>query len=172
MRYIIEKTSGRRRPAGKVICLGCNEEFLKSIYHINKTGKHYCSRECYINSTKGLVVKCSYCNKDTYKQKNKLNNTKSGHFFCSRECQNKGKTISFGLTEVQPSFYNNGINYRDRAFRILDNKCSVCGYDVKEVLEVHHKDCDRENNDSTNWDILCPNHHKEYQLGIRKYVEE
>jgi hypothetical protein len=40
---------------------------------------------------------------------------------------------------------------------------------IEAVLEVHHKDSDRTNNELENLDVLCPTHHTEYQLGIRKY---
>ena len=172
MKYIIESKTGRKREAKEVICSHCNTKFLNSLVSINKTKNHYCTLSCYHNSVKGATVRCAYCNKEVYKQKSKLKNSKSGHYFCSPSCQSKGKTVSFGLKEVQPSFYDSGYNYRKRAFRILDNRCSVCGYNTIEVLEVHHKDHNRNNNQPNNWDILCPTHHKEYQVGLRKYKEE
>lgn len=45
-------------------------------------------------------------------------------------------------------------------------RCTCCGYDrVKEVLEVHHKDCDRSNNNLSNLETLCPTCHKERHYG-------
>jgi 5-methylcytosine-specific restriction endonuclease McrA len=53
-------------------------------------------------------------------------------------------------------------NYRRLAFDKLPNKCAACDYDkIPWILEVHHKDRDRSNNDIENLEILCPNCHTE-----------
>jgi hypothetical protein len=39
-------------------------------------------------------------------------------------------------------------------------ECARCGYDNSLVLEVHHKDRDRENNSIENLEVLCANCHK------------
>jgi len=39
-------------------------------------------------------------------------------------------------------------------------RCQRCGYDeVPEVLELHHRDRDRKNNELTNLELLCPTCH-------------
>jgi 5-methylcytosine-specific restriction endonuclease McrA len=48
-------------------------------------------------------------------------------------------------------------------------KCERCGYDDKPgILQVHHKDRDRENNALSNLEVLCPNCHAEEHLEERK----
>ena len=116
-----------------------------------------------------VIVLCSYCGQKVEKFKSKLRNSRHNIYFCNRLCKEKAQQIG-GLKIIQPSHYKDGrASYRKRAFRVLENKCSVCGYSIKEVLEVHHKDNDRKNNKISNLDILCPTHHIEYQCGIRKY---
>ena len=122
------------------------------------------------SSTK-VTVTCTYCSKPVLKHKSKLRNSRHGVYFCNRLCKEKAQCIG-GLKLIQPEHYGNGngkASYRKRALRHFPNECSVCGYNVVEVLEVHHKDNNRENNVLTNLDILCPTHHVEYQAGIRKY---
>lgn len=48
----------------------------------------------------------------------------------------------------------------------LYGKCECCGY--SEVLDLHHIDEDRTNNDPENHSVLCPNcHAKIHRLGIK-----
>lgn len=77
-----------------------------------------------------------------------------------------------GIKEIQPPHYGTTkANYRQIAFNSLQNKCNMCGYDkIKEILEVHHIDCNRNNNNIYNLEILCPNCHSEKHLEIRKKV--
>ena len=58
------------------------------------------------------------------------------------------------------------INYRKLAFESYDKLCAHCGFGIPAVLEVAHIDGNRNNNDSTNLVILCPNCHKMYDLDL------
>jgi 5-methylcytosine-specific restriction endonuclease McrA len=90
---------------------------------------------------------------------------KDKKFFCSRSHAN-----AYNMRGKPSHNYKHGIaSYRQEALKEHSYKCTICGYDIVEVLEVHHKDSNRRNNISSNLDVLCPTHHKEYQLGIRKY---
>lgn len=52
--------------------------------------------------------------------------------------------------------------YRDRAFIAYPHQCNKCNYDkIINILEVHHIDCDRNNNKINNLRILCPTCHME-----------
>lgn len=62
-----------------------------------------------------------------------------------------------------PPHYGTGssLDYRKLAFESLPNQCAVCGWsDYLEVLEVNHKDLNRNNNSIENLEILCPTHHQ------------
>lgn len=50
-------------------------------------------------------------------------------------------------------------DYRTIAFARLPNKCADCDIDEQVVLEVHHLDKDRKNNQLNNLVILCANCH-------------
>lgn len=46
-----------------------------------------------------------------------------------------------------------------------DRQCAKCGYDKHpEILEVHHIDNKRSNNDLSNLEFLCPNCHGEHHF--------
>ncbi len=42
--------------------------------------------------------------------------------------------------------------------KLIKKGCSVCRF--KEIVEIHHKDFNRNNNDISNLIVLCPNHHR------------
>lgn len=75
--------------------------------------------------------------------------------FCSRSCANsvggKAKSEKYGLGDKQ---------YRKIAFSVYKHECEVCSYnELPDVLQVHHIDSDRNNNDVKNLVILCPTCH-------------
>lgn len=44
--------------------------------------------------------------------------------------------------------------------------CVVCGFGIKEILEVAHLSQDRSDNDLQNLAVLCPNCHKMHDIGL------
>ena len=161
------------------ICDCCGKIFKRRLGRINANkrtnSKNYCSPECYsIGRTKGKIVNCEWCNKEVYKTQYVISKSKSGAVFCSHRCSRLWRNQKEGIAEGKDSNnYKDGrSSYRKKALKYYNNKCSVCGYDILQVLVVHHKDCNRKNNDIENLDILCPNHHKEYHLGLRNYNNE
>jgi 5-methylcytosine-specific restriction endonuclease McrA len=72
--------------------------------------------------------------------------------FCSRSCINKEskKTFKPSFTTVRKAMIS----------RDLLKECSRCGFDkFPQILGVHHKDRNRNNNDMSNLEVLCPNCH-------------
>ena len=158
--------NGKKRSATLVACDYCNVEFLKATVFLNRDSRkgsnNYCSRECVHNSRRTQIdVECCICKKRFQTKPSRAKKSKSGLLFCSVECKNKGQRIENCPDEMRPSHYTNGVSsYRERAFRNNKCECSECGFDIKEVLEVHHIDGDRDNNSVENLAILCPTHHK------------
>ena len=133
-----------------------------------------CQQEARDNKLKEIrtLVTCAYCGKKFTRSNSKLNNSRSGIYFCCREHKDLAQRIEFGLKEIQPSHYGNNIeniyNYRKNAFRNYPHKCAVCNWDKDEdILEVHHIDENREHNELENLIILCPICHK--KLTSHKY---
>lgn len=149
-------------------CLECKETFEVSVKEVNRGNGKFCSLKCSAvfngrkrAATKKSNVTCANCSKEFYKSASKLKKSKSGLFFCSRACKDSAQRLD-GLKELHLPHYGNGkSSYRIIAFRLLPNKCSTCGYDKHpEVLQVHHKDRNRENNSIENLEILCPTCHE------------
>lgn len=164
MATLTEK-DGYLREAIKVVCNSCGKKFLKAVRHIKRkpTSKHYCSSKC---ASKGLrnkiILECNNCGKKFERAPSKMKYSKSGLHFCSRKCKDKAQCIG-GLIEIQPAHYGAGRSkYRELAFDKYPHECAICGYkNNTKILEVHHIDCDRSNNDIDNLVILCPNCHTE-----------
>ena len=153
-------------------CSVCGKIVLREIKHINAAKKHgwafYCSKKCRsIKKTTSTKCECANCGKEIYRIPSQLKRSKSGQVFCSRHCSTilNNKTHKSG--EKHPNYNGGQATYRKKALA-LKQECCVCGYDIIEVLEVHHIDCDRGNNNINNLLVVCPTHHKELQLGILK----
>lgn len=117
-----------------------------------------CSKSSYETDVK---LNCSFCGKEIYRSPSQITLNKSGYFYCSRECGNKHKN----LIRENSGEWDNSLNYRKRAFDFYPHKCAVCGWNKDErILEVHHKDSDRENNSVENLCILCPICHRKITL--------
>lgn len=76
-------------PRLKINCLTCGKEFEAFIRlkgkDQNNLNKKYCSRRCGYSHTK-IVRNCAKCKKQILLIKSKVQNNKSGLFYCSKEC--------------------------------------------------------------------------------------
>ena len=128
-------------------CLICDTAF-SVIKHRNATAK-YCSDKCRLQALKGrgkTVFTCHHCGKEFCGPKS------TKRKFCSRACVNKSSKETF-----QPSY----MTVRKMMLsRNLINACETCGFNsYPQVLGVHHRDRNRNNNDLSNLAILCPTCH-------------
>ena len=86
---------------------------------------------------------------------------------CSRACSN----TYFRSGENNPNFkdgFDGDKAYRKICFKHHPKKCCICGFD--HIVEVHHMDCNRENNNPNNLIPLCPNHHRMFHSRYRQLV--
>ena len=126
-----------------------------------------------IFSSNRTEVECAYCGKKFLKPNSKLDCSKSGLYFCCREHKDLAQQINFGLEEIWPTHYDtlkpSISTYRPFAFRNYKHECAVCGWQEDEdILEVHHIDENRDNNNLENLIILCPTCHR--KLSSHKYL--
>lgn len=84
---------------------------------------------------------------------------------CSTSCYNS--SFRSGLNNPN---HQRGNNYRTICFHYHEKKCCVCGFDL--IVEVHHLDGNRQNNDPLNLVPLCPNHHQVWHSNHRLLIEE
>jgi hypothetical protein len=160
-------------------CQICNLSFNAKNTELNRGMAKYCSRKCCGKATALKRAEkrktrlpnaiCAYCNSSFYRNPSKLTGSRSNLFFCCRKHKDSAQRIG-GIQAIMPPHYGTATEldskgYRKIAFTHHPAICIVCKYDkYKEVLEVHHKDLDRNNNSPDNLEIRCPTHHTEWHF--------
>lgn len=101
---------------------------------------------------------------------------------CGKEKQLHAKEVCPGCyTTIFRLQYNKNWNYQNRhnisleLYRKITKKCVVCNFD--KIIDLHHLDCNKENNSEENLIGLCPNHHKmihhnEFRQEVIKLLQE
>ncbi len=118
-------------------------------------GRVFCSLTCYGVSNR-KEIPCLVCGKMILSGFNKKT--------CSRSCANVHRT-GIKYTGARPRDkvkYQRGLKIRLLAER--GQKCERCSYSKYEILQVHHKDKNRNNNNLENLQLICPNCHYEEHL--------
>ncbi len=156
------------------VCEECKSFFQAPEKEVKRGNGKYCSKICSVegvkkkqilrNSIKNQPnVECAYCKKTFYKNESKRKTSKSQLYFCCREHKDIAQSLEFGLKQIWPPHFGEATgesSYRAIAFRHKEHKCERCNYDKHpEILEVHHKDRNRENNTVENLEVICPNCH-------------
>ena len=161
---LISDYTGKRNSV-KLRCNDCEAEWETTAGNViqpSATG-HQCPK-CYQKKINEQikVVQCAYCGKELVRTKRLIDRNQSGLFYCSRDHGNKHKNA---IREENGEF-DNSKSYRKRAFSHYPHQCATCHWDEDErILEVHHKDSDRNNNRVENLIILCPTCHRKITLG-------
>jgi len=147
-------------------CLQCQKTFQANKSDVNRGHAKFCCLSCSSKYSAGKRpkgqpnVECALCKSPFYKTLARLKNSKSELYFCCREHKNQAQRIG-GIKEIMPPHYGVSLkSYRDIAFRNLPHVCNRCGFFEYPILQVHHIDRDRKNNDLSNLEILCPNCHE------------
>lgn len=159
---VLETSEGRRRTHVIVLCKCCGNEFPKPKRFVKKNSDHYCSVDCKNKATK-KVVECALCGKILERSPTKAL-SKSGLIFCCREHKeiaqsHKGKRL------IKCGHDADG--YRLLALAHYGEKCEWCDESLLSLLDVHHIDHDRSNNELENLIVLCVRCHA---LETRKLV--
>jgi 5-methylcytosine-specific restriction endonuclease McrA len=158
-----------------VKCLKHNHIFETKYENVRRDNrKHHICPICQEEDKNSDKVRCmcDYCGKEFLRTPSKLEKSKSGLHFCSRECKDNAQKMGSGkdFNDMRPNHYGTATkNYREKAFKEYNHECAVCGYNEdKDILEVHHIDENRENNEIDNLIILCPICHR--KLTSHKYI--
>ena len=152
---------------GKFSCTHCNREQTREIKYINLAFKRnkplFCNLQCFnLHRIKETNVACGNCNKSIYKKPAELKRSQSGKSFCSRTCA----TISRNkerLGEKHPLWKDGHSMYRINGIKAHGNMCTNPSCEIIKagifipikLLDVHHKDGNRQNNDIINLQVLC-----------------
>jgi len=136
-------------------CLICGKAIYRRPLE-RQSGRIFCSWACYGVSCR-KESPCVICGNPILANLHKKT--------CSRACANKNRTgIHYGI--LRP--YDKVKQTRTLKLRLLKEKggrCERCGYSKVEVLQIHHKDRNKNNNSMDNLEIICPNcHYEEHYL--------
>lgn len=146
----------------ELTCFHCSTKFLRRISNVKqdlkRKAKPFCSKKCFHESRNtSIKLRCYKCDKKILKKFSEVKDSKTRRFFCSHKCS--AEVTLNSKVEISKE-------YRETAFRLLEHKCCNCGYDIKEALEVHHKDKDRNNNHISNLAMVCANCHTLIHKGV------
>lgn len=135
-------------------CSICKKEIYRRPIEI-KNGKVFCSVLC-----AGIGCRkekpCLICGKLILAGFNKKT--------CSRSCANK---LREGIKYKIGSPRDKVKSQRALKLRLLKErgkKCEKCNYNIYQILEIHHKNKNRANNELENLELICPNCHAEEHL--------
>ena len=111
-----------------------------------------------------IIKVCPVCGKKF----STLKGHKREKIVCSHSCSN----TYFRSGKNNPNYVNGMAGeseYRVICFKHHEKKCIICGFDI--IVEVHHVDCNKNNNQPNNLVPLCPNHHRMFHSRYRSMVE-
>lgn len=81
---------------------------------------------------------------------------------CSRACSNKYRAgIKYKIGRPLKDKVKNQRSLKIRLISQRGSRCERCEYKKVEILHVHHKDRNRNNNSLGNLELICPNCHGE-----------
>lgn len=83
---------------------------------------------------------------------------------CSHSCSN----TYFRSGVDNPNWKDVGGSYRKTCFEKYKHKCLICN--ETKIIDVHHLDGNRNNNDVTNLIPLCPTHHMYLHRGQKNLI--
>ena len=148
-----------RKPNTK--CKTCGKAIYKRPAQIN-SGRIFCSMKCYgLDNRKENP--CVVCGKLIMSQFNKKT--------CSRGCANKHRAgIKYRLNQPRDKVKTLRA-LKIKLLKVRGGKCERCGYDKIEIIEVHHKDRNTNNNDLSNLELICPNCHREEHLLEKSWLK-
>ena len=145
----------KRRP--NVKCFVCGKLVYRRPSQIQKNrGQIFCSMSCY-----GLSCRkespCTVCGKPILARANKKT--------CSRSCANIHRTgISYKINQPKSKVKSQQA-IKIRVLKLRGKNCERCHYNQYEILQIHHKNRNKNDNNLDNLELICPNcHFKEHYL--------
>lgn len=152
----------KRNPNTK--CSVCNSPIYRRPAEIEKSkGNVFCSMSCYGISCR-KESPCIVCGKLILAGLNKKT--------CSRGCANTyRKGIQYKINSPRSKVKSQQA-LKIRLLKERGNKCERCNYKKYQILEIHHKNKDRKNNNLENLLLICPNCHAEEHLLAKSWLNK
>ena len=170
--YIESGTTGgkpRKRRAEYASCEHCSSEFKRIV---QKDPKKFCNHDCYKKSIR-VKFKCDNCKVDVWRTPRSIKKSKNKIFFCGKKCANIGFSI-----HGNPKLWKKGCciergEYTTRLFKKYHDNfiCEGCKEPEEYLLQVHHKDGNRDYNVKSNFEVVCGNCHIKRHLKKNKNNE-
>lgn len=137
-------------------CSYCKNSFEKEkkyyLRALKKKTQMFCTLTC-ANKARDTkqIISCSICKKEFFRRKKEIHPDKN---YCSKSCSAVA-TNKQRIGEFHPNY--KGTNYRKIALEHYGAECFNCKNTIVELLQVHHKDKNRDNNSLENLIVLCAN---------------
>lgn len=136
-------------------CKVCGLVIYRRPSEIN-SGQVFCSSRCYGISTR-KEHPCVVCEKPILAGENKKT--------CSRSCANSNRAGIEYKTGRKKDKVTTGRAIKLRVIELRGPSCERCHYNKTEILQVHHKNRNHEDNALDNLELICPNcHYEEHYL--------
>lgn len=142
LKFMPEK---RKRGGAWISCETCKQEFYVFPSRMKDGNPRFCSQKCYIREGNRNPFYGGKHSQKSSQNRNKFKTGKENPNFIrfGRQSGFVGKTFIWWRNYLMEQF----------------GKCETCGFPDKRILEVHHKDRNRNNNTRENLILLCPNCH-------------
>jgi hypothetical protein len=152
----------KRNPNAK--CFFCGKKIYRRPFEIESRGKNvFCSPVCYGLSSR-KEIPCLVCGKMLVAGLNKKT--------CSRICANKNRAgVKYKIGRPNDKAYV----FRKLKIKLLEvrgKNCERCRFNKYEILQVHHKNRDRNNNTLENLELICPNCHYEEHFLEKSWLKQ
>lgn len=156
----------RQKKLSIATCTECNKSYEIVASRLKQA--KYCSLKCCGVARRKLRIEaaCDYCGKIHLFKQAAYN--KSVNHFCSNECKASFYRLNphIGGVYAGRNSFAKASSYRKLAFETFEHRCHICNYNkFEDVLQVHHIDCNRNNNHISNLVIVCPTCHSEIHKG-------
>ena len=141
----------QRKP--NTLCGICSKAIYRRPSLLGRSsGRAFCGQVCY-----GIACRkenpCLMCGRPILASFNKKT--------CSRSCANKHRAgIQYKINRPRDKVVSERA-LKTRLIKERGEVCQRCGYCKFEILQVHHRDRDRKNNNLDNLELICPNCHCE-----------
>jgi len=146
----------------------CKKEIYRRPAEIKTNrGRVFCSLNCY-GIFQRKEIPCLVCKKPILSGLNKKT--------CSRNCANVYRTgIKYNRARLRDKVKSQRL-LKSRLLKTRGKKCERCAYSRSEILQIHHIDRNRNNNELSNLALICPNcHYEEHFLErskLKKHLEK
>jgi Zn finger protein HypA/HybF involved in hydrogenase expression len=146
-------------------CKICNKQIYKRPLQITENGGNvFCSNACYGIACR-KEIPCVICGKLILGSLHKKT--------CSRTCSNKNRAgIKYKLNDQRKDKVKSQQSLKIRLLKVRGFECERCGYKKYEILQIHHKDRDRGNNNLDNLELICPNCHYEEHFLEKSWLKK